>query len=83
MLERAIRRVDGWLTDVPFYPWLLALFPVLRLYVENLTDVATGEVVLPVLIVLLATTVGMVVTTRLMHDRRRAAIVVSAVSCRH
>jgi hypothetical protein len=79
MLERAIRRVDGWLTDVPFYPWLLALFPVLRLYMENLTDVATGEVVLPVLIVLLATTGGMVVTTRLMHDRRRAAIVVSAI----
>jgi hypothetical protein len=46
---------------------------------ENLTDVAWDEVVLPVLIVLLATTVGMVVATRLMHDRRRAAIVVSAI----
>jgi hypothetical protein len=75
----AARRLDGWLSDVPFHPWLLAVFPVLRLYMENLTDVEPGELVLPLLAVLALASVGMLVATRLVHDRRRAAIIVSAI----
>ena len=78
MLTQAARRVDGWLADVPFYPWLFAAFPVVRLYQENLTDVEPGEVVLPLLIVLVAATAGMLVLSRFLHDRRRAAIIVAA-----
>jgi hypothetical protein len=79
VVTQAARRVDGWLTDIPFYPWLLAAFPVVRLYEENLTDVEPGEVVLPLLIVLAAATAGMVVLSRVVDDRRRAAIIVAAI----
>jgi hypothetical protein len=79
VVTQAARRVDGWLTDIPFYPWLVAAFPVVRLYQENLTDVAPADVVLPLLLVLGVATIGMLLLSRLLHDARRAAIVVAAV----
>jgi hypothetical protein len=77
-LTTTARRADGWLSGVPVYPWLFAAYPVIRLYQENLADVEPGEVVLPLLAVLAATTVGMAIVARLLRDARRAAIVVAA-----
>ncbi len=76
--ERA-RQADGWLARVPFYPWLFAAFPVIRLYAENVVDVEIGEVVAPLAFALLATTGAMLLLGLLLRDARRAAIVVSAV----
>jgi hypothetical protein len=79
VLTQAARRVDGWLSGIPFYPWLFAAFPVVRLYAENLTDVEPAEVPLPLLAVLVATTIGMAVVALLLREPRRAAIIVTAV----
>jgi hypothetical protein len=79
VVTQAARRVDGWLTDVPFYPWLLAAFPVVRLYQANLTDVEPADVVLPLLLVLAVASAGMLLLSRLLHDARRAAIIVAAI----
>ena len=76
---QAARRVDGWLSTVPFHPWLFAAFPVVRLYAVNLTDVEPAEVPIPLLAVLAATTIGMTVVALLLREPRRAAIIVTAV----
>ena len=65
------------LSRVPFYPLLLAAYPVLLLYSNNLTEVEASEVVLPLLLVFALTAVALAVLSRLWHSSRRAAIVIS------
>lgn len=79
VVTQAARQLDGWLSGVPLHPWLFAAYPVIRLYSVNLADVEPGEVVLPLVLVLAATTIGMAGLTMLLHDGRRAAVIVSAV----
>ena len=79
VVTQAARRVDGWLSDIPFYPWLFAAFPVVRLYAREPHRRRTRpRSSLPLLVVLVAT-VGMLVLARLLRDARRAAIIVAAV----
>jgi hypothetical protein len=79
MVTQAARQLDSWVSRTPFHPWFFAAFPVLRLYAENLTDVEPDEVVVPLLVVLAATTIGMAVLGLLLRDLRRAAVIVSAL----
>ena len=64
---------------VPVHPFLFALYPILRLYGENLYEVGTGDVIIPLLVTLALTAVGLVVASLLLRDVLRGAIVTSAV----
>ena len=64
---------------IPLHPWFFAAFPVIRLYAENLTDVEPNEVVVPLLIVLAATSVAVAILGVILRDLRKAAIITSAV----
>ena len=79
MVTQTARRVDGWASDIPLHPWLFAAFPVIRLYAENLTDVEPNEVIVPLLIVLAATSVAVAILGVILRDLRKAAIITSAV----
>jgi hypothetical protein len=79
VIARELRQADRLLSSVPFYPWCLAAFPVIRLYAENLTDVQPEEVLMPLLIVLGLVTVGMALLALILRDWRAAALIVSAV----
>jgi hypothetical protein len=65
-------------STMPVHPLLLALYPVLRLYGQNVQDVALADVVMPLLLVLGLTLIALVALSALLRDSRRAAIIVSA-----
>lgn len=75
----SLDRLDGVLGGTPFYPLLLAAYPVLLLYSDNVVDVSLAEVVGPLLLVIGITTLGLALLSRLWHSPRRAAIVISAI----
>jgi len=58
---------------------LFAAYPVLRLYAANITEVDAVEIVVPLVIVVGLTLLGLGALTLLLRDVRRAAIIVSAV----
>ena len=35
LLSRTAGRIDGWLSGIPLYPWLLAAYPVIRLVLRE------------------------------------------------
>jgi hypothetical protein len=79
MVAQAARRVDGLGSTVPFHPALFAAYPVLRLYAVNVSEVAVADVLVPLVIVVGLTLLGLGALTLLLRDVRRAAIIVSAV----
>jgi hypothetical protein len=65
---------------LPFHPLLLAVYPVLFLYGQNVGELTLGDLVTPLVAILAATVVALVVGAYVLRDSRRAALVVSALA---
>src|SRR5688500_15192243 len=65
---------------MPFHPVLLAAYPVLFLYGQNLGELTLGDLVAPLLAVTVAALVALVIGAYVLRDSRRAALVVSALA---
>lgn len=65
---------------LPFHPLLLAAYPVLFLYGENLGELTLGHLVAPLGAVVVAALVATVIGAYVLRDSRRAALVVSALA---
>jgi hypothetical protein len=63
----------------PLHPLLLAVWPVLFLYGQNVGELQLAELVLPLVVVALAALVLLVGATFLVRDGRRAALIVTGV----
>ena len=61
------------LLRLPLYPWLLAIFPVLHYYTENLGLVIDAEVLPTILFLLAGTSIFFVFCKRRLHDLHLAA----------
>ena len=72
-------KVRAVITRQPLYPWLLAIYPILHLYAENIGLVKDGEVVGAVLFMLAATTVAYFFARAILESRHRAAFVISVL----
>lgn len=64
----------------PFHPLLLAAYPVLFLYGQNLGELTLGDLPTPLVVILAAAVVALVVGAHVVGDARRAALVVSALA---
>jgi hypothetical protein len=64
----------------PFHPLLVAVYPVLFLYGENLGELTLGDLATPLAVILAAALVALVLGSYLVGDARRAALVVSALA---
>lgn len=69
---------DSVLSRIPIHPLLLAVYPVLLLYADNLTDVPFVDAVAPTLAALGITCLIWWALARVLGGRRRGAIVASA-----
>lgn len=79
--DQALRaRTQRFLRVVPFYPVALAAYPVLRLYTDNIADVALRDVVMPLAVVVALTTIGLLMLGLAWRAPARAAIVVTAIA---
>jgi hypothetical protein len=67
------------LRPFPFHPLLLAAYPVLFLFSENLAEVALGETFQPILRAMAVAGAIAIVAGSLLRDIRRGALVASAV----
>lgn len=76
---RVFERTDQTLAGVPLYAPLLSAYPVLRLYSDNVNEVPLGAVVVPLALALVASTLGLLALGWLWGERRRAALVVTAI----
>src|SRR5688572_19174094 len=65
---------------LPVHPLLLAAYPVLFLYGQNLGELAPSDLVGPLIAIVLAALVALIVGAYLVRDGRRAALVVSAMA---
>ena len=65
---------------LPVHPLLLAAYPVLFLYGQNLGELAPSDLVGPLIAIVLAALVALIVGAYLVRDGRRAALVVSALA---
>jgi sulfatase-like protein len=65
---------------LPFHPLLLAAYPVLFLYGQNLGELSIGDLPAPLAVILAAALVALVVGAYILRDARRAALVVSALA---
>lgn len=65
---------------LPVHPLLFAAYPVLYLYSQNVGEVAPGEVLVPLLLVLAGALGLLVLLSLAFRDPRRAAIVVSVLA---
>lgn len=63
----------------PIHPLLVAAYPILFLFGENLSEVSTDEIWLPLLAALVAAGVASIVLTASLRDANRAAVLVTAV----
>jgi hypothetical protein len=68
------------LSRIPIHAFLLAIYPVLFLLSVNLGEVRVTDVVEPLVYVTVGVAVGLAVLTFVLHDVRRAAIIVAAVA---
>ena len=64
----------------PVHPLLLAVWPVLFLYGQNVGELQLAELVVPLVVVALTALLFLVAGTVLVRDGRRAALIVSAVA---
>lgn len=69
--------MDEYAKRIIVHPIVFALFPILSLFIGNVTEVALRDVVAPVLIVLIVTVVLWLVATRLIGNAHKAAAIVS------
>jgi hypothetical protein len=60
--------------STPVHPFLLAAFPVLFLFAENLGETEPGEIIVPLAGSLVATAITFAVLRALLHDTTRAAL---------
>lgn len=67
------------LRPIPFHPVLLAAYPVLFLFAQNLTEVGLGETYQPILRATAVAIAIMLVVGALLRDLRRGAVVASTV----
>ena len=67
------------LRPFPFHPLLLAAYPVLFLFSENLSEVAFGETFQPILRAVAAAAALAIVAGLLLRDIRRGALIASAM----
>ena len=79
MATSIAQRAEGVAATLPLHPLLFAAYPVLRLYEDNMTEIEPAEMVVPLLVFVGVTALGMGLLTLLLRDVRRAAIVASAV----
>lgn len=75
----ARRGLAARLRPIPFHPLLLAAYPVLFLFAQNLTEVGIGETYQPILRAAAVAIVIMALVGLLLRDLRRGALVASAV----
>ncbi len=73
------RAVGDSLERVPFHPVLVAAYPVLLLYSENLADVAPVDAAGPLAIVLIIATAGFGMVALITRRPAFAAVIASAV----
>jgi hypothetical protein len=73
------RLIEEGASAVPLHPFLLAAYPVLFLYSNNLADASPGDVVVPLALTLGGTVAAFAVLSFVWRAPLRAAIVVSAV----
>lgn len=71
------RRLDHVLSEVPFHALLLAAYPVLLLYGDNVVDVAPSDVVVPLALVLGIAALLLTILARLLGSWPRAGVVVT------
>lgn len=74
-----LRIAVGRLAGLPLYPPILAAYPVLLLYSNNVAEVAAADVVPPLARILAMTTLGYASLALVWRAPRRAALVVSAL----
>lgn len=65
---------------LPVHPLLLAVWPVLFLYGQNVGELRLAELVVPLVVVALTALLFLVAGTFLLRDGRRAALIVSGVA---
>src|SRR5687768_18355043 len=65
---------------LPVHPLLLAAYPVLFLYGQNLGELQPSDLVGPLAAIVGAALAGLIVGAYLVRDSRRAALVVSALA---
>ena len=65
---------------LPVHPLLLAAYPVLFLYGQNLGELDPSDLVGPLVAIVLAALVALIIGAYLVQDGRRAALVVSALA---
>lgn len=61
----------------PLHPFLLALYPVLFLYNENLGEVEPADLTVPILVALIGTAIVLLMARLVVRDLERAALVTS------
>ena len=68
------------LLQQPFYFWLVAVYPILYLYTMNFGLVIDREFSVSVICMLVATTIGFIVTNAVLHNCHKTALIVSSIS---
>ena len=66
--------------NLPFYPWLVGIYPVLHLYSENLGLVIDHEVVIVMALMLATTSIAFFVIKLILRNAHRSAFVVAICS---
>ena len=66
--------------NLPFYPWMAGIYPILHLYAENLGLVFDDEVVTVLVLMLIATTIAFVAATLVLRNRFKAAFLLAICS---
>ena len=66
--------------NLPFYPWLVGIYPILHLYSENLGLVIDHEVVIVLLLMLATTSIAFLVTKLILGNAHKSAFFVAVCS---
>ena len=75
-MTKSIRRI----LNLPFYPWLVGIYPILHLYSENLGLVFDHEVVTVVILMLAATSIAFPAANLWFKDRHKTALILGVCS---
>ena len=70
----------SWVLQQPFYFWLVAVYPILYLYSENLGLVIEHEVLASLAAMIAVTTIGFLIANRVICCRYKAAFMLSLCS---
>lgn len=75
-MTKSITRI----VNLPFYPWLAGIYPILHLYSENLGLVIDHEVVTVLILMLAATSIAYPAANLLLKDRHKTAVILGICS---